>query len=313
MINVNNIIKRYGYVKALNDISFQVERGEILGFLGPNGAGKSTTMKILTGIISQDSGTVSVADHDISQNPLEVQKRIGYLPESNPLYYDMRVTDFLKFAAQMRRISSKDMTSVINNIVDSCNIGSVMYKNISELSKGFKQRVGLAQALLGSPEILILDEPTSGLDPKQIMEIRDLIKQLGKEKTVILSTHILQEVEATCTRVIIINEGKIVTSGSIEDLRRNLKGGEAVYASIRGDENAVIARLQENHNISAIDVINRFNDGITSYRITPVTGKDIREDVFHIIAKNGLALTELRRDALKLEEIFIKLTAKENS
>lgn len=313
MISVNNIVKRYGYVKALNDISFQVERGEILGFLGPNGAGKSTTMKILTGIISQDSGTVSVADHDISQNPLEVQKRIGYLPESNPLYYDMRVTDFLKFAAQMRRIPSKDMTSVINNIVDSCNIGSVMYKNISELSKGFKQRVGLAQALLGSPEILILDEPTSGLDPKQIMEIRDLIKQLGKEKTVILSTHILQEVEATCTRVIIINEGKIVTSGSIEDLRRNLKGGDAVYASIRGDENAVIARLQENHNVSAIDVINRFNDGITNYRITPVTGKDIREDVFHIISKNGFALTELRRDALKLEEIFIKLTAKENS
>jgi ABC-2 type transport system ATP-binding protein len=232
-IAVRNLTRSYGETKAIDDISFDVKTGEVLGFLGPNGAGKTTTMKIITCFMPPNAGTVEVDGLDITQHSLEVRKKIGYLPETNPLYYDMNVLDYLEYSAKLQGMKEGAMQHRMKEMVRVCGLEEVRHKDIGELSKGYRQRVGLAQAMIHDPEVLILDEPTSGLDPNQIVEIRNLIKQLGRAKTVILSTHILSEVQATCSRVLIIHEGKIVADGSPEQLQAEFQGAESITLEFR--------------------------------------------------------------------------------
>jgi ABC-2 type transport system ATP-binding protein len=304
MIKVENLKKYYGNVKAVDDISFEVKKGEIVGFLGPNGAGKTTTNKILTCFLGATDGSASIAGFDVEKNSLEVKKRIGYLPENAPLYTDMIVTDFLKFIAQIRQVNG-NLTSRIEEITRTCGLKSVISRPISELSKGFRQRVGLAQAMIHNPDVLILDEPTSGLDPNQIIEIRELIKKLGQEKTVILSTHILHEVEATCGRAIIINEGRIVAKGTLAELSTHSQ--QVVIAAIRGEKSQIEEKLKGLGNTETV----RFKgerDGLNSFEIQPMKGQQITEEVFKMAAENGWSLAELRTEGESLEDIFTKLT-----
>jgi len=309
MIEVKNLTKKYGELTAVNNISFEVNKGEIVGFLGPNAAGKSTTMKILTCFMPPTDGTAVVAGFDIAENSLEIRRRIGYLAESNPLYNDLPVSDFLSFVADMRQIPTGAKKDKIKNIIKTCGLEKVIRQNIGKLSKGFRQRVGLAQAMIHDPEILVLDEPTSGLDPIQIVEIRDLIKALGKEKTVIFSTHILAEVEATCNRVIIINEGKLVGSGTIEELQRKSRCGALVYAKIRGPREQVLANLKSLPQITEVKLIQTFGDSLNEYEIGCSEEVNINEAVFNAVKNNNWTLTELHLEQATLEDVFLKLTA----
>ncbi len=305
MINVQNLVKHYGEVKAVDGISFTIRKGEVTGLLGPNGAGKTTTLRILTCYLQPTSGMVSIDDYLVDENPIEIKKRIGYLPESAPLYPDMMVYDFLQFIADIREINDAER---ITDVAIQCGITEVMHKNINELSKGYKQRVGLAQAILHDPEILILDEPTNGLDPNQIIEIRDLIKELGREKTVILSTHILQEVEATCSRVIIIDKGAIVAddltselkSAKGKDIRINILAGGASFDQLQ-------AALR---TIPGINNVNHIHDEGNLCHIQVITGSDIdaRPAIFNCIKDNGWVLYEMNREYRSLEHVFRELT-----
>lgn len=308
MIEVKNLTKKYGDLTAVNHISFEVQQGEIVGFLGPNAAGKSTTMKMLTCFLTPTNGTASVAGFDISENSIEIRRRIGYLAENNPLYSDLRVSDFLSFIADMRHIPKGEKKGKVKKIIKTCGLEKVVKQNVGHLSKGFRQRVGLAQAMIHDPEILILDEPTSGLDPIQIVEIRDLIKELGKAKTVIFSTHILAEVEATCTRVIIINEGKIVGSGTIDELQRKAKSGAQVYARIRGPEEPVLSKLKTLDKITAVKVVQASTNDLSKYEIAVPQDIDINESIFHLVKDNNWTLTELYSEKATLEDVFLKLT-----
>lgn len=301
MIAIKNLTKEYHGVKALDKISLEVKKGEILGFLGPNGAGKTTTMKIITGFIAPTSGQVLVDNINVQEDSLKIRKKIGYLPENNPLYDDMRVKEYLAFIAGMRELSDK---SKVADIIDTCGLKTVTDKGIAELSKGFRQRVGLAAALLGDPEILILDEPTSGLDPNQIVEIRKLIKKIGEKKTVILSTHILPEVQATCDRVIIINEGKIVASGTIEEIAQQAQGKEEIYLQIKGPAVIIkeLAKLKNILNIAKQD---------DYLKIQIERGKDIREQIFDCVVANHGKILEMKKISVSLEDIFRELTTKE--
>jgi ABC-2 type transport system ATP-binding protein len=305
MISVRDLVKHYGEVKAVNGISFTIRKGEITGLLGPNGAGKTTTLRIITGYLKPTSGIVSIDEFLVDQNPLEIKKRIGYLPESAPLYPDMMVYDFLQFMADIRQIYDKEK---IKDVAIQCGITEVMHKNINELSKGYKQRVGLAQAILHDPEILVLDEPTNGLDPNQIVEIRDLIKELGKEKTVILSTHILQEVEATCNRVIIIDKGAIVADDSTSDLK-SAKGKDVrVNCVVSGASfNAIQSALQK---IAGVKNVQHIKDEEQLCHVQIVTGLDVdvRPQVFNCIKDNGWILYEMNREYRSLEHVFRELT-----
>ncbi len=305
MINVQNLVKHYGEVKAVDGISFTIRKGEVTGLLGPNGAGKTTTLRILTCYLQPTSGMVSIDDYLVDENPIDIKKRIGYLPESAPLYPDMMVYDFLQFIADIREINDAER---ITDVAIQCGITEVMHKNINELSKGYKQRVGLAQAILHDPEILILDEPTNGLDPNQIIEIRDLIKELGREKTVILSTHILQEVEATCNRVIIIDKGAIVAddltselkSAKGKDIRINILAGGASFDQLQ-------AALR---TIPGINNVNHIHDEGNLCHIQVITGSDIdaRPAIFNCIKDNGWVLYEMNREYRSLEHVFRELT-----
>jgi ABC-2 type transport system ATP-binding protein len=305
MINVQNLVKHYGEVKAVDGISFTIRKGEVTGLLGPNGAGKTTTLRILTCYLQPTSGMVSIDDYLVDENPIDIKKRIGYLPESAPLYPDMMVYDFLQFIADIREINDAER---ITDVAIQCGITEVMHKNINELSKGYKQRVGLAQAILHDPEILILDEPTNGLDPNQIIEIRDLIKELGREKTVILSTHILQEVEATCSRVIIIDKGAIVAddltselkSAKGKDIRINILAGGASFDQLQ-------AALR---TIPGINNVNHIHDEGNLCHIQVITGSDIdaRPAIFNCIKDNGWVLYEMNREYRSLEHVFRELT-----
>ena len=305
MISVRDLVKHYGEVKAVDGISFTIRKGEITGLLGPNGAGKTTTLRIITGYLKPTSGIVSIDEFLVDQNPLEIKKRIGYLPESAPLYPDMMVYDFLQFMADIRQIYDKEK---IKDVAIQCGITEVMHKNINELSKGYKQRVGLAQAILHDPEILVLDEPTNGLDPNQIVEIRDLIKELGKEKTVILSTHILQEVEATCNRVIIIDKGAIVADDSTSDLK-SAKGKDVrVNCVVSGASfNAIQSALQK---IAGVKNVQHIKDEEQLCHVQIVTGLDVdvRPQVFNCIKDNGWILYEMNREYRSLEHVFRELT-----
>jgi len=311
MIEVDGISKRFGPIVAVDDVSFNISRGEILGFLGPNGAGKTTTMRILTGYIFPDTGTARVAGYDIFESPIEVRKHIGYLPENNPLYTDMSVWDYLEFIAQVRDIPKSERRKRIDEVIQICGLESVIYRDIDELSKGYRQRVGLAQCMIHDPDILILDEPTSGLDPNQIVGIRELIKELGREKTVIISTHILPEVSATCNRVIIINQGKIVADGSPDELSDMAKGKLSIFVSLRAQKEDVEAKLSELPWIESFIEVSSTEEGALRYKITPSDGDGRTEELFKLAVQNGWIITELYREKATLEDVFRQLTTRD--
>ncbi|MGZ4034684.1 MAG: gliding motility-associated ABC transporter ATP-binding subunit GldA [Bacteroidia bacterium] len=299
-IKVNNISKTYGEQNALNDVSFEVNTGEIVGFLGPNGAGKSTMMKILTCFIPQTSGTASVCGFDISEQSLEVRKNVGYLPEHNPLYLDMYVKEYLEFIAGLHHL--KNVKSRISEMIEMTGLQVEQKKKIGALSKGYRQRVGLAQALIHDPKVLILDEPTTGLDPNQLAEIRNLIIAVGKQKTVMLSTHIMQEVEAVCDRVIIINNGQIVAN-DITSVLQNYQAQNKQFISVEFDKEA------NKNSLKNIDgVFDAINVKGNIWQIEAHTDKDIRPDIFQYAVKNGLAVLTLHKEEQRLEDVFKQLT-----
>ncbi|MBN1295738.1 ATP-binding cassette domain-containing protein [bacterium] len=310
MIKVKGLTKRFGNTLAVRDISFQVPAGQVLGFLGPNGAGKTTTMRILTGYMPADEGTATIAGFDIYNQSLEVRKRIGYLPESAPLYLDMDVPDFLTFIARIRKIPLHNIRAKQDRIVEMCGLKTVLHKKIGELSKGYRQRVGLAQAMIHDPDILVLDEPTSGLDPNQIVEIRELIRQLGREKTVILSTHILPEVTATCDRILIIHEGRLVADGTPEQLATQAAGDATLWITVAQAPPDARDALIRIHGVKEITVSRSGDDDRSSQRfgLRLVNGINPASDVFRCAVDNGWTLTELRTESATLEDIFAKLT-----
>ena len=313
MIEVKNITKKYGAKKALDNVSFKVEKGEIVGFLGPNAAGKSTTMRIITGYMPQTSGQVIIDGYDNLENSLEARKKIGYMPENVALYQEMRVGEYLLFIAKLLKVKKEERPQQLSSIMKKCGLLDVKDQLIATLSKGYKQRVGLAQALLGDPEILILDEPTIGLDPKQITEIRKLIKEIGKEKTVILSTHILPEVEMTCNRVIIINQGKLVASGNVETLTAGIEKGEVIVATVEGDVAQIKNKLAGIKEISEVNIIEKKSTNQAVVEIKSLGNKiDLRPLVSKALIENDFSLLEIKKKKLDLEDIFLKITTNEN-
>jgi len=311
MIEISNLTKEYGKIKALDNVSFTVEKGEILGFLGPNGAGKSTTMNILTGFISSTSGTVKVAGYDVLENPNEVKKHIGYLPELPPLYLDMTVNEYLDFCANLKSVPAKEWKNQKKDIMELVKITHVNHRLIKNLSKGYKQRVGLAQALVGTPEVLILDEPTVGLDPKQIIEIRKLIKALGKNHTIILSSHILPEVSAVCDRVVIINKGKIAAIDTPDNLSKKLADFSRFTVTVAGPENKVKDILSHLYGVKYLETSGKLKDDEYSYIVEADKEVDVRRQMFNQLAQHGYPILELKSMSLSLEDIFLQLTTTE--
>lgn len=314
MIHVENLTKYFRDLCAVDEISLDVKKSEILGLLGPNGAGKTTTLRMLTGFLRPTSGSIRVKDYNIDDHSLEIRKLLGYLPESAPLYYDMLVYDYLDYIANIREIGSRERLSRIRHLAELCKIGEVMHKPIGELSKGFKQRVGLAHAMMNDPEILVMDEPTSGLDPNQIVEIRDIIKQIGKEKTIILSTHILSEAEATCDRVVIINRGKIVADADTETLKQSASGDYFINISLQNTD----FRSVENE-LTTIDGVEGIvpaegeqgEEGALSVRLSCRSSADLRGDIYKKIRQTDWILLKFQKETKSLENIFRELT-KEN-
>ncbi len=310
-IAVRNLTKTYGEQKAIDDISFDVKTGEVLGFLGPNGAGKTTTMKTITCYMPPTSGTIEVDGLNIFDHSLEVRRKIGYLPEMNPLYHDMNVLDYLEYSAQLHGLKGSRAQERMKEMVHVCGLEDVRHKDISELSKGYRQRVGLAQAMIHDPDVLILDEPTSGLDPNQIVEIRNLIKQLGRAKTVILSTHILSEVQATCDRVLIIHEGKIVADGTPAALQQEFRGAESITMEIKAQVHdpldLIAPKLRGLPAVTGVQLLEH-HDMVHRFEIHVEKGTDIREDAFRLAVAEGWVVLEMFRKATSLEEVFHRLT-----
>jgi ABC-2 type transport system ATP-binding protein len=312
MIEVRDLTRRYGEVRALNGVSFQVSRGQVVGLLGPNGAGKSTCMRILTGFVAPTSGSASVAGHDVVEDPLEARRRIGYLPEGNPLYPELRIEEALAFAARMHGLAGDDRKRAIGRSIERAGLQGMGRRTIGTFSKGYRQRVGLAQALLHEPDLLILDEPTSGLDPNQQEEMRALIRSLGAERTVVLSTHILPEVEAVCGRALIISQGHLVADGSIEEIRAQVAGAPTVSLTVRADAGAVgdlLAGLGFAHDVQVLPLAGE--PGLVQARLRVGEGDRRRqlEEVAAAVHARGFALSELRRDAATLGQVFAELTA----
>ena len=306
MIDILSLRKTYGAKVAVDSISFSVMKGEVLGFLGPNGAGKTTTMRMITGFIPPTSGTVKIAGYDIFENPIEAKRKIGYLPESPPLYKEMVVRSYLQFIAEIKGVQKSKMKKRVNDSIELCGLTDVTKRIIGHLSKGYRQRVGLAQALLHEPEILILDEPTSGLDPRQIIDIRNLIKGLGGERTIVLSTHILPEVSMICKKVLIINEGRIVAEDSIEGLTKSLQASYSVIAHIARNESRFTETVK-----SYSGVISIAQEGALTFRIDMEKNSDCADTIGEKLVMAGFGLRELRRVPPNLEEVFIKLTTDE--
>lgn len=303
-IKIQDLTKTYGVQKAVDNISFEVKTGEILGFLGPNGAGKTTTMKIITGYIESDMGDVTIGGKSVKSG--ETKGNIGYLPEHNPLYLEMPVMDYLGFCASIQGMDKVAIPGRVRKMVKDCGLNAEKHKKIGELSKGYRQRVGLAQAMIHDPEILILDEPTTGLDPNQIVEIRELIKNIGREKTVILSTHILPEVEATCDRILIINKGKIVADGTAATLRKQAQGKQVLRVRIEdADVNTIYGKLQELPSVAMVDIIDAANN---RFEVQSTRDAISNRDVFDLCVKNKWALTEIIPFETRLEDIFRDLT-----
>lgn len=301
MIEVHELTKRYNQILAVDKVSFAIEKGEIVGFLGPNGAGKTTTLRVLTGYLSPTSGTCRIGGWDVGENPVEAKERIGYLPEDNPLYDEMKVYEYLQFVGMLRRI---DAGGRIKDVAGVCGIEDVMGQSIGTLSRGYRQRVGLASAILHDPEILLFDEPTSGLDPNQVIEVRELIKKLGREKTVMISTHILREVEAVCDRVLIINRGKIVADGSKDELQKLEKGKEVILVSLKAPQESALEAMER------WNVVVKESDGeITSYEIE--ADRDIREELFFMAKEKDWIILEMYRKIASLEDVFRELTVEQ--
>lgn len=312
MVEVRGLEKNFGATRAVADISFAVKKGEVVGFLGPNGAGKSTTMKILTCFIPADKGRASVAGYDVSTDHLKVREKIGYLPETNPLYTDMEVAEFLRFNAEIRKIPHNKRKTAIQRVAELCGLKGVLRKPIAVLSKGFRQRVGLAMAMIHDPEVLILDEPTSGLDPHQIIEIRELIKEIGQEKTVILCSHILPEVSATCGRVLIINEGQIVADGTPEELSSHSKQEDKIVVKYMGGTRQDIeTQFNRMDGVLSHKILPESEGNTNRYELTTNRGETLCFDLFECAVSNKWIMTELRFDKLSLEDVFLHLTTKE--
>jgi len=308
MIEIKNLTKKFGNNTILDSISFSVKKGEILGFLGPNGAGKTTTMKIITSFWLPTEGDIEVDGESVLHSSIATRSKIGYLPETVPLYEDMRVFEYLKFIAEIRDIEKDNIKKRILEVAEVCGLKQVIKRPIDELSKGYRQRVGLAQAIMHEPDILILDEPTTGLDPNQIVEIRDLIKKLGKEKTVIFSTHILSEVSATCDRAIIINKGKIVSEGTPEEITRKASGQEILYIKIKGPKEEIIQKLSGMENVEKVEEKDKESEVVYGYNIYPKIGIDLREYLSLTVMQNGWSILEFTRKSVTLEDVFRELT-----
>jgi ABC-2 type transport system ATP-binding protein len=306
MIEVSNLTKRYGRHTAVDGISFRVNKGEILGFLGPNGAGKTTTMRILTCFLPATFGTARVAGFDVFEQPLEVKRRVGYIPETPPLYPDMDVDTFLGFCAKIKGVPKGERPARIGDAVEKCRVGDVRKTLIGRLSKGYRQRVGLAQAILANPEVLILDEPTAGLDPKQIIETRELIKGLGGDHTIILSTHILPEVSMTCGRVVIINKGRVVAEDTPDNLMHRLKGAATLRVEVRGDAVTAESALRAVPGVVAVRP-----SAAGAFEVEAAAGADVRAEVARAVVAGGLDLVGLAQAGMSLEEIFLHLTTTE--
>ncbi len=317
MIEVEHLVKSYGQARAVNDISFKVEKGEILGFLGPNGAGKTTTMRILTGYLPATGGTARIAGFDVFEQSMEVRKRIGYLPETPPLYPEMTVSDYLAFVARIKGVAAGDVPNRVAEAMRMANLTERKDELIKRLSRGFKQRVGIAQAIVHNPDVVILDEPTVGLDPNQIKEVRHLIKGLAGEHTIILSTHILPEVEMTCDRVVIINKGRIAAIDTTENLTTQLKGGERVRLQVKGSADSLRDTLEAIEGVKNVEVNSAEHgleaDGLVNAEIESESGTDLRARIASRIVGGGFDLLELRAVNLSLEDIFMQLTTEEKA
>ncbi|MBI1898697.1 MAG: ATP-binding cassette domain-containing protein [Acidobacteria bacterium] len=317
MINVEGLTKRYARTIAVDNISFEVQKGQIVGFLGPNGAGKTTTMRVLTCFMPPTAGKASVAGFDVLEQPMEVKKRIGYLPELPPVYGDMEVIEYLRFVGRLKGIPKADLKRRVDEVIERCAVGEVRTRLISKLSKGYRQRVGLSQAIIHNPDVLILDEPTAGLDPKQIIETRSLIKSLAGDHTIILSTHILPEVEQTCEQVIIISRGKLVATDSVHNLTNRLRGSEAVAVEVEGRDGAVnsaviLQRLEKVPGVSRV-LAKESRGQRHIFEIESLQGRAIRPDLARAVVESGWNLNELRPVAVSLEEIFLQLTASDEA
>ena len=311
MIEVNNLVKRYGDHKAVDHLSFSIEKGKIYGFLGPNGAGKSTTMNIITGYIASTEGSVVIDGHDILEEPEEAKKCIGYLPEQPPLYFDMTVLEYLQFVADLKKIPKKDKSSMIDEVMGMVKITDMKNRLIKNLSKGYRQRVGIAQALLGYPEVIILDEPTVGLDPKQINEIRELIKTLKKKHTVILSSHILSEVSAVCDYVLIISHGKLVASDTPENLRHLAVGSNSINLLIKGEKAKIRQALAQVDGITNIKMELSPDEDAWKINVTFEHTEDVREDIFYSMVQADCPILEMNSKKASLEDVFLELTENE--
>lgn len=313
MIEVKELTKSYGPTLAVNRVSFDAHAGEVVGFIGPNGAGKTTTMRILTCYLTADSGSVTVAGYDVLESAIDVRKNVGYLPESAPLYTDMGVVEYLKFMADIRDIPKNQRKDRLKTVVEICGLEGVIQKDIGELSKGYRQRVGLAQSLIHDPPILILDEPTSGLDPSQTIEIRNLIKDIGREKLVLFSTHILPEVAATCDRILMISRGQIVANGTLDDVIGQVPSVNKLHIAIRGTEETITPQLNQLEGISEFTHI-KSDNGVVSYEITIADeANDVTELIFQVVVQNGWSLTEFRQESIDLEDAFLHFTSGEHS
>ena len=313
MIEVMNLTKSYGNHIAVNNLSFRVEKGQIYGFLGPNGAGKSTTMNIITGYLAASSGMVSINGHDVLKEPEEAKKHIGYLPELPPLYMDMTVWEYLKFVAELKKVAAKEQKAQIEEIMRQTGIYDMKHRLIKNLSKGYKQRVGLAQALIGYPEVIILDEPSVGLDPKQIIEMREFIRSLAEKHTVILSSHILSEVSAVCDHIMIISKGKLVASDSPENLQRLMGGSSELEINIRGEEAEIMEVLSTLEYVQCVDKCKEAEPGCVKVNIITDKGVDVREQVFYKLAKAELPIMSMVKVEKTLEDIFLELTGTEGA
>ena len=317
MIKVQGLTKRYARTLAVDHISFEVEKGQIVGFLGPNGAGKTTTMRILTCFLPPSEGSATVAGFDVLEQPLEVKKRIGYLPETPPVYQEMEVGEYLKFVGRLKGMGGASLAKRVDEVAERCAVADVQKKLIGKLSKGYRQRVGLAQAIIHNPDVLILDEPTAGLDPKQIIETRDLIRSLAGDHTIILSTHILPEVEQTCEQVLIINKGKLVATDSVHNLQNRARGAESVVLEVEGRSGSLDAQIVQ-HRLETVNGVSRVllkdsHANRSVFEVESLKDRSIRGDLARAVVESGWNLNELRPSAMSLEEIFLQLTGGEKA
>lgn len=311
MIKVENVTKKYGSHVAVCDINFEVKDGEIIGFLGPNGAGKTTTMNMITGVIELDSGHIEVEGFDVTKKSKDAKRQIGYMPETTPLYYDLTPREFVSYMAELKRVNKKERKAEVERVLSQVNIDDVQNTIIRNLSRGYKQRVSLAGALVGNPKVLILDEPTVGLDPKQVIQIRNLIKSLGKDHTVILSSHILSEISQICEKVVIINKGKIVAVDTPENLESKVNSGNSLLITVEDPNKEFEKVAKEIKDVQKVEFIKNLPDGTKQYSIIPKEDKDIRKDIFEGLAKNNITIFELKKNTTTLEDAFINLIDKQ--